>query len=78
MTFKNTITTATFITLLAAGGAIAKGHDQSGGADGEPGANAGAETAAPAQGLGSALGNGTDQSGKERGKSANAGKPDKD
>lgn len=49
--FATALTTA----LLASGAALAKGHDQSGTA--VPGENAGAETAAPAQTLGSAKGN---------------------
>ena len=52
--------------------ALAKGHDQSGTAD--PGTNVGSETVGPAQGLGSALGNGKDQSGQDRGNSGNAGR----
>ena len=69
MTFAKKLTS---LTLIAAGAAMAKGHDQSG--TESPGANVGAETVGPAQTLGAALGNGKDNSGKERGNSANAGR----
>ncbi len=75
MTFSKKLTTVMLATVLTAGTAFAKGHDQSNGADGEPGANTGSETAGPAQGLGAAKGNGQDNSGMGRGKSAEAGKP---
>ena len=70
MTFTKTLTAALFT--IAATGAFAKGHDQSQGFDGTPGANAGSETAAAAQTLGAALGNGQDKSGKARGNSGQA------
>ena len=70
MTFTKTLTVALFS--IAATGAFAKGHDQSQGADGTPGANAGSETVAAAQTLGATLGNGQDKSGKTRGKSGQA------
>ena len=66
-----TLATTAFI-LVTATGAFAKGHDQSQGADGTPGANAGSETAAAAQTLGATLGNGQDKTGKDRGNSGSA------
>lgn len=71
MTITKTLTIATF-SLVTATGAFAKGHDQSGGADGTPGANAGSETAAPAQTLGATRGNGQDKTDQNRGKSGSA------
>lgn len=52
----NKILTVSAIAVALASGAVAKGHDQSQGADGTPGANAGSETATSAQGLGAANG----------------------
>ena len=75
MSITNKFFAAAIATTVAASGAYAKGHDQSQGADGTPGANTGAETVGAAQTLGAALGNGQDKSGKERGNSANAGRP---
>ena len=76
MTFTKTFTAALFT--IAATSAFAKGHDQSQGADGTPGTNAGSETAAAAQTLGAALGNGQDNSGKSRGKSGEANASDEE
>jgi hypothetical protein len=53
MTFTKPLVAAFFC--IAATGAFAKGHDQSQGVDGTPGANAGSETAAAAQTLGATL-----------------------
>ncbi|MEQ6249917.1 hypothetical protein ABMC89_13570 [Sulfitobacter sp. HNIBRBA3233] len=77
MKFAKTFAAAAVVA-IAATSAFAKGHDQSNGADGEPGKNAGAETATSAQGLGAAVGNGQDKGGMDRGSSADAGKPSKD
>lgn len=68
MTLARTVSAGLMIAALAAGTAIAKGHDQSGTAT--PGTNVGAETVAGAQGLGK----NPDQAADTRGKSANAGK----
>ena len=71
MSTLRTLTLIVFTTALATG-ALAKGHDQSGTAT--PGANVGSETVSSAQTLGAARGNGQDNSGKTRGKSAQAGR----
>ena len=68
---KHTLTVVA-LSLVTATGAFAKGHDQSGGADGTPGANAGAETATAAQTLGAAVGKGKDKTGQNRGNSGSA------
>ena len=78
-----TISAFACIALLAAGAAHAKGHDQSNDfvidadgnivTDGDPGANAGSETVAPAQTLGRGEGNDRNE-GKARGRSASAGR----
>lgn len=79
-----TLTTAVLMGLATVAGA--KGHDQDSAVvidedgnivnDGIPGTNAGSETAAAAQGLGAALGNGKAAQGN-LGNSANAGNSNK-
>lgn len=75
MTITKTLTILAFSALTATG-AFAKGHDQSQGDDGTPGANAGSETASAAQGLGAGLGNGQDKSDQDRGNSGSANAKD--
>ncbi|SIS96957.1 hypothetical protein SAMN05421759_10832 [Roseivivax lentus] len=76
MTLTSKLTVLTLTAALAAGSAIAKGHDQGAGPNGSPetpaGQNAGAETASAAQ----TLGKGKSTDGGPSGKSGDANAQD--
>ena len=67
-------TTTLLAATLTASLATAKGHDQAGNVDNDPGANTGVETVTPAKTLGATRGNGKKPAGPN-GKSADAGRP---